>query len=157
MTSGPRHPLGPVPWAKIFYAFKHNKNGRNERLFDTILFKLMKKWEKIVFLWIQHYFCIIFFLSEKWYWINSLYRHTKLPWSFFDRFGQKRRSLNLLGNCLLYITAILTLLFNMNCRLILKSASFYRQVSVINPKMVYMGLADSTDGTRHSFGLQSPI
>ena len=43
LTSGPRHPPKRVPWATIFYAFQHNKNGRNERLFDTMLFKLMKK------------------------------------------------------------------------------------------------------------------
>ena len=34
---------------KIFYAFQHNKNGRNERLFDKMLFKLEKRREKIVF------------------------------------------------------------------------------------------------------------
>ena len=43
LTSGPRQPLWWVPWATIFYAFQHNKNRRNERLFDTMLFKLMKK------------------------------------------------------------------------------------------------------------------
>ena len=43
LAFGPRHPLRQVPWATVFYAFKHNKNGRNERLFDTMLFKLMKK------------------------------------------------------------------------------------------------------------------
>ena len=42
MTSGPRHPV----WssladavATICYAFQHHKKGRNERLFDTMLFK----------------------------------------------------------------------------------------------------------------------
>ena len=43
ISSGPWHPLWRVLQATIFYAFSHNKNRRNERLFDTILFKLMKK------------------------------------------------------------------------------------------------------------------
>ena len=56
----PRHLLRRVPWAKIFYAFQHNKNGRNWRLFDTMLFKLMKKWEKIVFYELNISFALIF-------------------------------------------------------------------------------------------------
>ena len=43
LTSDPRHPLWRVPWATIFYVFQHNKNGKIEGLFDTMLFKLMKK------------------------------------------------------------------------------------------------------------------
>ena len=34
-----------VPWATIFYAFQNHKKERNARLFDTMLFKLMKKYE----------------------------------------------------------------------------------------------------------------
>ena len=51
------------PSATIFYAFQYNKNGRNERLFDTMLFKMMKKWEKIVFYEFNISFALIF---RKW-------------------------------------------------------------------------------------------
>ena len=47
MGVGPRHPPKRMPWATIFYAFQHHKRG-SERLFDTMLFKLMKKGEKII-------------------------------------------------------------------------------------------------------------
>ena len=40
--------LWRVPWATLFYAFQHHKMGRNETLFDTLLFKLIKKLGKIV-------------------------------------------------------------------------------------------------------------
>ena len=37
---------GPSSWAKIVYAFRDHEKQRNERLFDTMLFKLIKKWEQ---------------------------------------------------------------------------------------------------------------
>ena len=49
LISGPRHPLWRVPWATILYTFQHNKKGRNEKLLDTMLFKLMKKMRKDFF------------------------------------------------------------------------------------------------------------
>ena len=44
----------------LFSQFQHNKNKRNERLFDTMLFKLMKTWEKIVFYELNISFALIF-------------------------------------------------------------------------------------------------
>ena len=47
-------------WATIFYAFEYHKKGRNERLFDTMLLKIMKKWEKIVVYEFNINFLLIF-------------------------------------------------------------------------------------------------
>ena len=60
LTFGLRQSLWRVPWATIFYAFQHNKNGRYEQLFDTMLFKLMKKLETIVFYEFNISFALIF-------------------------------------------------------------------------------------------------
>ena len=59
LTSDPGHPLWRLPWAAIFYAFQHNKNGRNERLFDT-MFKLIIKIKKFVFYEFNVSFALIF-------------------------------------------------------------------------------------------------
>ena len=63
LTSGPRRSLWRVPWISfscIFYAFQYHKNGINERLFDTMSFKLMKTWEKIVVYEFNISFTLIF-------------------------------------------------------------------------------------------------
>ena len=46
-----------------FYTFQNHKKGRNEKLFDTMLFKLMKKWEKVVVYEFNISFTLIF---RKW-------------------------------------------------------------------------------------------
>ena len=47
----------------IVYVLQHDKKGGNEKLFDTMLFNVMRKWEKIVFYEYDISFALIF---RKW-------------------------------------------------------------------------------------------
>ena len=90
LTSGPRHPRWRVPWATIFYAFQHNENGRNERLFNTMLFKLIKKWKRLFFYQFNISFALI---SCKWKMVlNNLTR------------GKPNYFLFAISNTFIYIT-----------------------------------------------------